>query len=66
MFFSNCRDKTNKDDNLQTLIRSILVHLLENFDIYAIPNAIDFEQGDAEAFIGYEFVINHNRIVDNE
>ena len=63
---SNCRDKMNKGDKLRTIIGSLLFSLLKGFDVYALPNAIDFAPGDAETFIGYEFMVQHNIIVDNE
>ena len=63
---SNCSDKMNKGDNLQTKIGSLLVSLLKDMDVYAIPNAIDFASGDAQTFNGYKFILDHNRIVDNE
>ena len=65
-FLTNCHDQMNKEDRLQTAVGSLLVCLLKDFEVYAIPNAIDFAPGDAETFFGSEFIRNHNRIVDNE
>ena len=63
---SNFYDKESKGDKLQIVIGSLLFSMLKDVDVYALPNVIDFASGDAQTFFGYEFILNHNRIVDNE
>ena len=63
---SNCIDKISKGDELRTIIMSLLTNMLKDFDVYALPNAIDFAPGDAETYIGYSFIRNHNIFVENE
>ena len=63
---SNCHDQISKGGRLQTAIGSLLGSLLIDFDVYAIPNAFDFAQGDAQTFFGNQFILEHNAFVDNE
>ena len=62
---SNCIDPMSKGDRLQTAIGSLLSNLLQDFDVHAIPNAFDFAPADAETFLGYGFINDHNKFVDN-
>ena len=64
--FSNCFDNTTKEDRLKSIVEFLLNELLKIFDVYTKPNAIDFELGDAETFLGYELIVNHNKFIDNE
>ena len=63
---SNCIDIMSKGGRLQTAIGSLLSNLLQDFDVHAIPNAFDFAPGDAQKFLDYDFIDNHNDFVDNE
>ena len=67
MLLSNCFNKiSNIGDKLQKIIGSLLVGLLQNYDVFIIPNAIDFASGDVETFIDFNFISNHNKIVNED
>jgi len=63
---SNCYDKINKSDKLHTIIETLFNELLKDFDVFIIPNAIDFAQGDKEIFFSYGFTVQLNLIENNE
>ena len=63
---SNCIVNISKGDKLRTIIMSLLSNMLKDFDVYALPNAIDFAPGDAQTFFGDDFMFYHNKFVDNE
>ena len=64
--FSNCFDNITKESRLKSIVEFLLNELLKDFDVYTKPNAIDFELGDAQTFLGYGFINNHNEFINNE
>ena len=63
---SNCCDQINQENRLQAIIETLLNELLKDFEVFTIPNAIDFAQSDAEKFFGYGLTVCLNMMVDNE
>ena len=63
---TNWNYKMGKGNKLITLIGSLLSSVLKDFDVYTIPNAIDFASADTQIYFSYGFILDHNIIVDNE
>ena len=63
---SNCFDDMAKEGRLNFIIEILLNELLKDFEVFTIPNAINFVQGDTQTFIEYSFIVCLNMMVDNE
>ena len=66
MLVTNLYDKLDNQDinKLNTIISNLFIKLLEDFEVYAIPNAFDFIKG--VAFLDQKLIEDNKQLVDNE